>query len=292
MTAETTKCRICGSSAHKLGEKPGLKVKRSFSLFRCSACDFCFVIDPETDFACLYDEDYYKGDGADPLVDYAYEVNHFESTIRNYEWQGITEVIEHNWGSVSEKRWLDFGCGPGGLVRYLSNRLGVDAFGFDHGYGAQLAKRQGIKILSEHELSRCEHYFDIITAIEVLEHCLDPLAELMSIKRLLKPGGLFFYTTGNSQPVIERILEWDYFVPEIHISLFQPKCMKIALETCGFKTQEIGFNCGFESIIRYKVLKALRFKTMNRFENLIPWHSISRIIDLKYRLSSFPVGRG
>ena len=52
--------------------------------------------------------------------------------------------------------------------------------------------------------------FDVVTAIEVIEHVLDPVAELRRIRALLRPGGLLFLTTGNAKPYSKRLLTWGY----------------------------------------------------------------------------------
>ena len=61
-----------------------------------------------------------------------------------------------------------------------------------------------------------------MTAIEVLEHTLDPLAELRRIRALLRPGGLLLLTTGNAAPFASRLTQWPYVIPEIHVSFFEP----------------------------------------------------------------------
>ena len=69
-------CRLCQSPGAQLaGSKLGTWSGRTFELYRCPTCRFIFVGDPWLDYERLYDEDYYAGRGADPLVDYAYEVD-------------------------------------------------------------------------------------------------------------------------------------------------------------------------------------------------------------------------
>ena len=75
-------------------------------------------------------------------------------------------------------RWLDFGCGNGGLVRYVLNHTGAQASGFEEGSIATAARELGIPILAAEALADQAGAFDVVTAIEVIEHTLDPLAEL------------------------------------------------------------------------------------------------------------------
>ena len=145
---------------------------------RCPACRFAFVADPWTDFAQIYSDDYYAGRGADPLVDYVHELDHPASTIRQYEWQGITEVVRRLAPVGPETRWLDYGCGTGGLVLRLREAAGVQAFGFEEGWSVPRLVERGVPILDREGLDSAEGTFDVLTAIEVLEHIPDPVAEL------------------------------------------------------------------------------------------------------------------
>ena len=247
---------------------------------------------PETDYKLIYDHNYYQGRGADQSVDYIYEFGHYQTTVRNYEWQGIAAIASHFYKNLEGRRWLDYGCGTGGLLRYCEQKHNVEMFGFDQGWAVEQAQAAGLRILQEETLESNLQSFDVITAIEVLEHCLDPIAELQRIRSLLKPGGLFLYTTGNSQPFEKNILNWPYFVPEIHISLFQPRTMSYALKLCKFEVEEGYFLPGLEELIRYKVLKALHFKDMSFTEKCLPWAALARLVDKKYQISAYPIARG
>src|SRR6266446_5029232 len=87
-------CRICGLPTVPAGSKRGILTDLNFLLRRCPGCGFVFVANPYQDYARIYDERYYRGAGADPLVDYVFELERPGSTIRRAEWHGITEVVK------------------------------------------------------------------------------------------------------------------------------------------------------------------------------------------------------
>src|SRR5882757_1012844 len=89
----TPDCKICGNHTVYFGEKTGSVIPTSFQFNRCESCNFISVINPCLDFARLYDQNYYRGKGADPYVDYAFELEHPERTVRRYEWRGIHEIV-------------------------------------------------------------------------------------------------------------------------------------------------------------------------------------------------------
>lgn len=279
-------CKICGSPTMDAGAKRGQIEQREFHLRQCSRCHFGFVADPCTDYARIYSDAYYRGEGADPLVDYEFELEHPESTIRQYEWQGIYRVVQSLAPLSPDAQWLDFGCGNGGLVRFCRSKH-VSAVGFEEGAIAQKAVAAGIPMVPRAGL--VGQSFDVITAIEVLEHVEQPMEVLQDIRRLLKPGGLFFFTTGNAAPYRARLSTWNYAIPEIHISFFEPDTMQQALTRAGFRADFRGYSPGFTEIIRFKILKSLGVRTRSAWERALPWPLLSRIADARYRVSAHPI---
>ena len=81
-----------------------------------TTCRYAYIAEPWTEFARIYDDAYYAGMGADPLVDYQFELEEPDATIRVYEWRGIVRLVETLLGGLDGIRWLDFGAGNGGLV--------------------------------------------------------------------------------------------------------------------------------------------------------------------------------
>jgi 2-polyprenyl-3-methyl-5-hydroxy-6-metoxy-1,4-benzoquinol methylase len=263
---------------------------RDYELRRCEVCHFAFIADPWTDFERIYDDRYYAGRGADPLVDYRFELDEPERTIRRYEWHGVTQLVERLLGGVDGVRWLDFGCGNGGLVRYVRERTGAEAYGFEDGSIAATARQLGIPVLGADALDEQPGAFDVVTAIEVIEHTLDPLAELRRIRGLLRPGGLLFLTTGNAAPFASALERWSYIVPEIHVSFFEPGTLRRALGQSGFAPGEIPDGDGFDQILKFKVLKNLRLRRRSPLTDLIPARPVAAVVDRRVRLREHPIG--
>lgn len=107
-------------------------------------------------------------------------------------------------GDVKGKRILDIACG-GGLVCEPLARLGADVTGIDTSKNAIAAARahaaaQDLKI--DYQVCALEEFqpkqkFDIITALEILEHVADPATFLKSAAALLKPNGKIIFSTIN-----------------------------------------------------------------------------------------------
>ena len=292
MNAATTPesaCPICRGLTRPAGTKRGHRTGRIFTLHRCTACGFGFVAQPWTDYAQIYDAAYYEGRGSDPWVDYVYEFEHPERTVRRYEWRGLVRAIGHL--RPAPAKWLDYGCGSGGLVRYIHSEGRYEISGFDTGDWSDKARATGLPILHEDELAQCAGRFDIVTAIEVIEHCVAPLDVLKRLRGLLKPGGLLFLTTANADTAPRDFPSWYYVSPEIHVSYFTPRALDHALRHCGFEPFPRGILPGWEDVIRFKILKKLGVRNASPLQGLLPWKLLSRLADRKYGLSAHPLGR-
>jgi SAM-dependent methyltransferase len=101
----------------------------------------------------------------------------------------ILDIARH----LTRGRFLEFGCGAGGLLHDLA-RMGFQAVGVDHSTSARsiadvlLAQIPDAEVFgtSDH-LS--EESFDLLAAFVVLDHIEDDLSALTSLARYLKPGG-------------------------------------------------------------------------------------------------------
>jgi len=100
---------------------------------------------------------------------------------------------------------LDIGCG-GGLLSEPMARLGahvtgIDAAGRNVSVAALHAEKQGLQIDYRREtaeaLASSGAQFDIVLALEIVEHVADVELFLTSCGRMVKPGGLLFLSTLN-----------------------------------------------------------------------------------------------
>jgi SAM-dependent methyltransferase len=283
-------CPLCGGPSSEIGTKQGQWRKKDYTYRRCGDCSLVFVENPDRDFSEIYDDDYYAGKGADPVVDYCLEAKDPRRSIREYEWRGIVEIICALTDLNPKTRWLDFGCGNGDLVRHVREKVGCEIVGFEQGAIARSAVKKGIPVLRREELARLGWQFDVVTALDVLEHVPHPVETLGEVFRLLKNPGVFFYTTGNAQPFRKKILKWSYARPEIHISLYEPETMRRGLVQAGFDVSWPGYLRGYSSVYRHKILKNLSFRRRCMFSGLLPWRLVGRLVDWKWGLSRFPVG--
>lgn len=148
-----------------------------------------------------------------------------ESRSRN-PWllQEIRNAFGENAASI-----LDLGCGAGFLANELA-RHGYEVTGLDASESSLRVARQYDttgKVKYEcgdaYALPYPDASFEVVCAMDFLEHVEEPGRVVAEVARVLKPGGLFFFHTFNRNPIAWLIIikgvEW--FVkntpPDMHI---------------------------------------------------------------------------
>ena len=103
---------------------------------------------------------------------------------------------------------LDIGCG-GGLIAEPLTRLGGQVTGIDASdatikIAREHAKNSGLaidyRISSVEALAAKAERYDVVTALEVIEHVADRGSFMRAIAKVLKPGGVLMMSTLNRTP--------------------------------------------------------------------------------------------
>ncbi len=114
-----------------------------------------------------------------------------------------------DFADLQGKRIVDVGCGGGILTEGLAKQ-GADALGIDlsqdlldvadlHGLESGV-KASYQKISAEQLADQQAESFDHVTCMEMLEHVPDPASIIAACAKMVKPGGMVFFSTLNRVP--------------------------------------------------------------------------------------------
>jgi 2-polyprenyl-6-hydroxyphenyl methylase / 3-demethylubiquinone-9 3-methyltransferase len=136
----------------------------------------------------------------------------------------IHEALHNHFGDFAGRTALDVGCG-GGILSEPLTRMGLRVTGVDAADAAIAAAQdhaaaQGLAIAyhvnTAETLVAQGQQFDVVCALEIIEHIAEPENFMATISRLVKPGGLLFVSTLNrtvksllfGKIAAEYILNW------------------------------------------------------------------------------------
>ncbi len=198
-------CRICNSCS-------SLFFRDHREFYKCSECCLIFTEDfPDK----KSEEKHYKDQWAATDPDF---------------WKGqvdvLLQLINHY---LSPQHILDFGSGSGEMTNEFRKR-GFDVTPLEpmtHGY----LKDQKYSVK-----------FDVVVAVEVIEHLLEPWDEIHEIEKILAPDGIVVFTSLLTNPFIDRpdardqFKNWWYKDDPTHVSFF---CNRVLSKMADMRNYDI-----------------------------------------------------
>lgn len=149
---------------------------------------------------------------------------------------------------------LDVGAAGGGHLTHYSDQVAKFAVEPSLSAKSSLAAR-GVQWLGPRlEDVRGHGTFDVVTALDVLEHVEDPLAMLAAMHDVLAPGGMLVVVTGNVGSFSARFAgrRWLYYALPEHCSFPSFKSLSKALVgTRGYHVVERTWIANEDISIRY-----------------------------------------
>ena len=134
------------------------------------------------------------------MQNYFYDLRY---QVDNTEWRARAkrELVFQLWKKYQPRgienqhiKLLDFGCGTGVLQEQFEERFNIKSFGIDTSEKAiDYCKKRGltkVKIFNGKKIPFQNNSFDLVTAIDVLEHIKNDSGSLKEINRVLKKSGL------------------------------------------------------------------------------------------------------
>ncbi|MGV8952325.1 MAG: class I SAM-dependent methyltransferase [Cypionkella sp.] len=189
---------------------------------------------------------YQEGKGSYDIEYSAAEIDYFKAKIEQ-RWNVLKPVFDKP-GSM-----LDVGCGEGYALAFFKE-LGWSVRGLDYSRAglesknghcaADLVDGDVVQLLKNEQAA--SNSYDLIWLQNVLEHVIDPVALLNSLRQLVKPGGVLVVTVPNDFSQLQlRAISTDvvtrpYWVaPPDHLSYFSRDSLLAIGERTKWRSFEI-----------------------------------------------------
>ncbi len=161
-------------------------------------------------------------------------------------------------GDKSVRRALDLGCGTGLNLDSLSGYaqpIGLDSSAKALEFCARRGHRHLVQAAS---LPFADNSFDIITALDVIEHLDDDLATLHELYRVMRPGGLLII----SVPAYKTL--WSYWDQILgHRRRYTTRGMRRVTRAAGWRVRKVSYSnlAILLPTVGMRLVKGLRHRT-------------------------------
>lgn len=223
--------------------------------------------------------------------------NYHIQPLRALRYHFVGKALRRLADHYRVKNALDIGCGVGEVIKLIvASWKDIEVTGFDISEEAiQLAREHcpGIYFLvSDMESFESENRYDLITAIDVIEHIKDDMAAIKKINNLLNDNGILVLSLPNMMRYWSKDDERGG-----HYRRYSKKEIIKKLQTSGFSIVKIR-SYGFPFPVIYHYIKNCLNKTQRFNENRLVKtpnrlvRTISSIIKHIFLLSDIDIGLG
>ena len=196
-----------------------------------------------------------------------------------YRFIRIINLLDNNIpvNELTNSHCLDLGCGPGNFASIITkifnlNMVAVDQWDLDKQISNIPFSYIDMNIANDWPFEYKS--FDLVSALEVIEHMVDTDSFLKKVYNILKPGGYFILTTPNINCLRNRLMiplgkypvPMEYKNVIHHVRLYNRNLLEKHLNEYNFKIiKTIGVSFLKEKHNRYKILKYISEKIADKF---------------------------
>ena len=194
---EEIPCDFCGTRevAKQFIRKDDMRV------VECAQCGLAYLNPrPKPEFIPrFYEADYFTGAAAE-RGEGGLKCNLAPTPIDEKTDLRVMEIINEKFGGFEGKDVLEIGCATGDLLIQIKH-AGAHVRGLEiSDFAADVARKRGLDVSTgtiEGFVKRDKVNFDIVLALEVIEHVLSPRKFIETVACVIKPGGVLLLSTPN-----------------------------------------------------------------------------------------------
>lgn len=227
-------CPVCAAPSRSTGIS--VDTDAHYAVMRCPRCRLAFTTPRPTpeQLTAYYGESYFGGGEEGSAFGYDdYEGESWASINASNSWD-----LLGSWAGSAKRRpgrLLDVG-GATGEFAARATADGWDAVVCEVGESARAqASAKGLTTIAT--LDEAVGEFDLISMFHVLEHLIDPLADLHRLRELTSTEGhlVIEVPQWRSAGRIVRRGRWSQLKPPEHINFFTPRSLDHALRASGWR---------------------------------------------------------
>lgn len=249
-----TSCNNCGSVERALittgvEHEYDNTTNDIFNVVRCKNCGLVYL-NPRPDISelpTIYPSNYYAYS-----LEEGYDEDQRQNWYYKYRYKQILQGLEGALSFVNAPnpvRVLDIGCADGHILNWFQKvrTKQVETFGVDMNERAvEKANAAGHKAYAGRfeEVDLPENYFDFVWASHVIEHVPDPKAFAEKVRRILKPGGIFWFWTPNINSLDAKLFKnkhWGAYHFPRHWVFYDPKSAEHLAKLTNFELVHLEF---------------------------------------------------
>lgn len=227
---EYLRCNICDNSNFRILYSFSYGKHGVRKVVQCRNCGLvlCNPMPDAVSLADLYEDNYYYFSG---------------ELFESYVGKAVADWERTNISEYSCGRLLEIGCAYGALL-YLAREEGWDAYGVEVSTLASAFAREELQLNvlsgSLEDATFEDDFFDVIVALDLIEHVRDPKRFLLECKRKLKHRGVLILDTPNIGSLFYKVVRkyWLGFNP-YHLYYFCPRTLGMLLASAGFQIERI-----------------------------------------------------
>ncbi|MCB5207100.1 class I SAM-dependent methyltransferase [Methylovorus mays] len=145
-------------------------------------------------------------------------------------------------GYIRNKRWLDFGCGLGGMLDEMASEAAWAAGLEPSRERAAIVSAKGHNVVNSMDAIE-DNSLDIVTLFHVFEHLTEPLEVLRSLRRVLRPEGMLLIEVPHARDALFTLYDCEAFKRftfwSEHLILHTRESLKTLLQAAGYQNAEI-----------------------------------------------------
>jgi len=255
------------------------------------------------------DKYYQEGMGSYDIEYSSDELAYFRSKLEQR-----MAIIQHLFSSNGTfKNFLDVGCGEGYALSFFRGQ-GWNVKGFDFSSAGVKSKNPScldvletgdIFALLKAEIASGQTY-DLVWLQNVLEHVIDPIDLLKSLRKLVSQGGSAVVTVPNDFSITQRgALAYDHIdtafwvAPPDHLTYFDHESLRSTANETGWECQEILGDFPVDWFLFHPGSNYVRNKSMGKaahmarvqIENLIHRQPIEDVLKFWIAAAKLGIGR-